>query len=513
MKTRPVVIGIAAGAALLLATAALKAREWQATWAAVQAYLYGYPLITADITREVMTGPGEWNLPGARRKPGYAPLNQFGHARSFPDPSFTDVVAPNADTLYSTAWLDLSREPMIVSTPDMGRRWLLMRLLDGWSTSFASLGTRVYGGAARHYAIVGPGWQGTLPEGVTRIDAATSMVWIITTTYTRDAADFPAVHALQDQYRITPLSAWGRPYAPPVASTRRDPAIDHGTPVVTQVARLGAQSYFDRLARLMAANPPYATDGPMVARLASIGVHPGKPFDLAAQDAATQRGVERGVALVKSLFETRSPGTQGPLERSHLEAWAFGKLLQAVNSRLLNMRDGWLIPLNLGQYDDRYALRAMVTLIGFGANGPKDAVYPTTSVDADGEALDGSRRYVLRFPKGALPPARDFWSLTMYDDRMFFVDNPIGRYAIGDRHALRANDDGSVDILVQQSSPGREWESNWLPAPKGRFKLMMRLYGPEPQVLENRWAPPKLLKHPDAAAHRPADPAAAARRV
>ena len=418
MKARRLFVGLGVAAALLLAAAAFKAREWQATWNTVQAYLYGYPLITADITREVMTAPGEWNLPGAPRKLGCAPVNQFGHARRFPDHRFNEVVAPNADTLYSTAWLDLNREPMVVSTPDMGQRWLLMRVLDGWSTSFASLGTRVYGSGARHYAIVGPSWKGTLPAGLTRIDAATASAWIIATTYTRDADDFAAVHAPQDQYRVTPLSAWGKPYTPPPAGAQRNPAFDHDTPVVTQVARLSPQAYFDRLARLMVANPPYAEDAPMLARLEAIGVRPGQAFDPAAQDAATQRGIERGVALVKNLFEARSPGTQGPLQRSRAETWAFDRLVALINNRMLNVKDGWLLPLNLGQYDQRYAQRALVTLIGFGANGPKDAVYPNTAVDADGEPLDGSRSYVLRFPKGALPPARDFWSLTMYDSRM-----------------------------------------------------------------------------------------------
>ena len=184
------------------------------------------------------------------------------------------------------------------------------------------------------------------------------------------------------------------------------------------MARLNPQAYFDRLARLMVANPPYAEDAPMLARLEAIGVRPGQAFDPAAQDAATQRGIERGVALVKNLFEASSPGTQGPLQRSRAETWAFDRLVALINNRMLNVKDGWLLPLNLGQYDQRYAQRALVTLIGFGANGPKDAVYPNTAVDADGEPLDGSRSYVLGFPKGALPPARDFWSLTMYDSRM-----------------------------------------------------------------------------------------------
>jgi hypothetical protein len=495
MKARRILVGVGIAAALLGAAIAFKAREWQATWTTVQAYLYGYPLITADITRQVMTGPGEWNLPGAKRKLGYAPINQFGHARSFPDHHFTEVVAPNADTLYSTAWLDLKREPMVISTPDMGNRWLLMRVLDGWSSAFASLGTRVYGGAARDYVIVGPGWKGTLPEGLTRIDAATASAWIIATTYTRDAADFAAVHALQDQYRVTPLSAWGKPDTPEAPGTQRNPAIDHDTPVVTQVARLDAQAYFGRLAQLMVDNPPYAEDAPMRAKLASIGVRPGQPFALAAQDAATQRGIERGIALVKGLFEARSPGTQGPLAQLRTEVWAFDKLVALINQRVLNIKDGWLLPLNLGQYEQRYAQRALVTLIGFGANGPKDAVYPSTAIDADGEPLHGSRSYVLRFPKGALPPARDFWSLTMYDDRMFFTENAIGRHAIGDRHALKTNADGSTDILIQHETPGPEAQSNWLPAPSGPFKLMLRLYGPEAQVLENRWSPPKVVKN------------------
>jgi hypothetical protein len=453
----------------------------------VKAYLYGYPLITADMTRRVMTAPGVHRM-------GAGPVNQFSHAAQFPDHHFRDVVAPNADTLYSIAWLDLSAEPMILHTPDMQRRWLLMEVLDGWSNAFASLGTRVYGYGARDYAIVGPRWQGTLPSGVTRVDCPTDLAWIIGRTYTAGTADYEAVHAVQRQYTLVPLSHFGTTYTPPPPDATPDPAVDVHTPVVTQVAQLDAARYFDRLAQLMADNPPAPADAPMVRTLARLGIVPGHPFDFAALNASDRRALDGAVWFVKGLFDARARGTQGDLGLTPFQESLFRGLTALGNKILMNVKNGWQIALNIGQYGTRYPLRAIVTLVGFGANVPADAVYPMTTVDSDGNRLNGASAYLLHFGRDALPPADVFWSLTMYDEQSFLVDNPIGRYTLGDRDRLQFNPDGTLDIRVQADSPGKELEANWLPAPRGNFKLVMRLYGPRPEVLEGRWAPPAVKR-------------------
>lgn len=473
-----------------------KASELKAFGNGVQAYMYGYPLVTAELTRRTVTAPGPWYAEGAKRRLGWAPMNQFAHYGRFPDDQTTEVVAPNSDTLYSTAWIDVSKEPLILHTPEMGQRWLLMRVLDGWSNSFASLGTRLHGHEAKDYAIVGPGWQGTLPDEVIKVQSATNLNWIIGTTYTKDETDFAAVHALQAQYKLTPLSEYGKPYTAAAGSTLAEAGFDPFVPVVQQVSRLSTQQYFDQLAALMSANPATAADAPMLEKLAGLGIVPGLHFDFSKLSEAQQRGLDNAVWFVKGIFEARAQGTQGELQQSDWQKSFFQGLVGLTNRLLLNTKNTWQIQLNLGRYGTNYPLRALVTLLGYGANGPDDAIYPLTTVDANEQALNGAQRYVLHFNKNELPPARDFWSATMYDMRGFFVANPLKRYAIGDRHPLSYNQDGSLDLWLQHADPGAGKTPNWLPAPEGDFKIMLRLYGPGPAVRNGSWVPPRILRLP-----------------
>ena len=243
---------------ILIAAAAIvlawKGPQWLAFEKGVRAYLYAYPLVIADMTERLMTAPSAI----AAQKPGAAPVNRLAHMRDYPDKDFTAVVIPNADTLYSVAWLDLSGEPVLLHTPDMQGRWVLFGVLDAWSNAFAALGTRNYGSAERTYALVGPGWTGTLPDGVVRIDSPTKTAWLIGRTYTAGRKDFEAVHRVQDQYSLAPLSQFGKPDAAPSLVGTADPTLDIETPAVEQVAALGAAEYFGRLAQLMKDNPPGA---------------------------------------------------------------------------------------------------------------------------------------------------------------------------------------------------------------------------------------------------------------
>jgi hypothetical protein len=471
---------------VLVLIVAFKGPQWLAFERGVKAYLFAYPLITADVTRSVMTSPM------AKGRVGAAPINQLAHARRFPDAHFTEVVAPNADTLYSIAWLDLSAGPMLLSTPDMKGRWVLLEILDAWSNAFASLGTRNYGGNEMTYALVGPDWHGTLPAGVTRIDSPTNLAWLIGRTYTAGAADFAAVNVVQDQYTLKPLSQLSETVI--TQEVTSNVPVDVKTPVVTQVATLSTAEYFGRLADLMTMNPPSSNDAAMMATLKSMGIVPGQKFDIEAMSPAQRQGTEDAVWFVKAFFETRSKGTQGTLDISQLQHSFFDGLSFVLNKCVLNVKNTWLIPLNIGVYGNNYPLRALITLVGYGANVPADAVYPMTSIDADGQKLDGANRYRLHFDQPHIPPVNAFWSITMYNDKGFFIDNPINRYAIGDRDQLKFNPDGSLDILIQSASPGADLDSNWLPAPPHNFKLIMRLYEPKPDVLNGNWVPPAIAR-------------------
>jgi hypothetical protein len=416
-------------------------------------YIYGYPLVLMDATR-------------ARSA---APLNQFAHQPAFPDDTFRDVVSPNVDTLYSSAWLDLSHGPIVLAVPDLGPRYYMMQVLDAWTNVFASRGTRTTGNGEAAFAIMGPGWRGEVPSNVDRIKAPTNMVWIIGRTYTAGMRDYDAVHAVQRQYRLVPLRAWSKTSEPPPRAPAPAAVDDDSSPVV-EVEKLTAQSFLDRLARLMAANPPVPNDEPLIGRLRRLGIAPGEPFELARLPASVADAIEGGVAAA----------------RARLRGARLASLGKAVN--------GWRIALDLGRYGTRYEQRAIVARAGLGANLADDAVYPATDVDAAGQPLSGQHRYRLRFPPGELPPAEAFWSVTIYDDDHHLAANPIGRYALGDRDATRTAPDGTLDILIQHDDPGPERRANWLPAPAGAFNLIMRVYHPKPAVLAGGWAPPPVTR-------------------
>jgi len=452
-------LAVAVAAAPAAAAEALS--EQEAFDLATEAYVYGYPLVTMETTRRVMTNTAE-------PKGTHAPMGRFVRMRAYPDASFRDVTAPNADTLYSTAWLDLGKEPYVLSLPDMGDRYFLMPMLSGWTDVFAVPGKRTTGTGAQTYAITGPGWKGTLPEGVKQIKAPTDMVWILGRTYcTGTPEDYAATHAVMDEYRLTPLSEYGKQYTPPPGKV--DPNVDMKTAVREQVHAMDAAAYFGLLAELMKDNPPAEADAPMVATLAKIGVVPGKPFD--------------GSKLPKSVAARVPKAAQERIMGHFKEAG------EDIN--------GWTFATKTGLYGTEYLQRAFITAVGLGANRPQDAVYPTTQVDVDGSPLDGANDYVLHFPKGQTPPADAFWSITMYDAGYFFVENPLDKYTVSPRNDLKYNADGSLDIHIRHESPGKDQEANWLPAPEGKFILMMRLYWPSespPSIIDGTWKPPGVNK-------------------
>ena len=427
----------------------------------VEAYVYGYPLVLMDVTRETMTAT-------TKAIDGKAPANQFVHLRSFPDYTFTEVVSPNADTLYSTAWLDLKSEPVILSVPPLGERYYLMPMLDGWTDVFSSPGTRTTGGGKGDFAITGPGWSGKLPAGVREIKAPTNMVWLIGRTQTNGKADYETVHAIQNQYRLTPLSSWGKNFAPPT-HVAIGAGADTETPPAERVANMDTAAFFSRLNALMRDNPPATADAFALDRFTSIGVAPGAAFDM------------------KRLHPSVAKGMEGAARAGHAAIAAAANKARGPNV------NGWEVPpSNIGDYGTNYTLRAVVALVGLGANLQEDAIYPHATVDAQGQPLNGANNYIVHFRKGELPPVRAFWSLTMYNSKQTFVDNPIGRYAIGDRDPLKFNADGSLTIYIQRESPGKNKESNWLPAPADSFNICTRLYWPKEEVLYGVWKMPPV---------------------
>ena len=466
LRHHGVVLFLAVMAMLLDAPAPSQAApsETEARNLGVEAYVYGYPLITMEMTRRVVTNV-------AAPTGAHAPMGQLANLREYPNASFRDVTAPNADTLYSSAFLDLSNGPYVLSLPDEAGRYYLMPMLSGWTDVFQVPGKRTTGTKPQTYAITGPGWKGTLPAGVKQLKSPTAMVWLLGRTYcTGTPEDYRAVHALQDQYKLVPLSAYGKPYTPPAGKV--DPSIDTKTPVRDQVNRMPAAEYFGLLATLMKDNPPAKADAPMVAKMKRLGIEPGKAFDAAKLDPAVAKGLEDvpKLGFEKIMAHFKKAGTD---------------------------KNGWIFTTRAGTYGTDYLQRALITAIGLGANRPEDAVYPTSELGTDGKPYDGAMTYKLTFPRGQTPPANAFWSLTMYNGDYFFVDNPLNRYTLSSRSALKANADGSTDLYIQKDSPGPDKESNWLPAPPGRFILMLRLYWPReknPSILDGTWVPPAVRR-------------------
>ena len=426
---------------------------------ATSAYIYAYPLILMELTRRIAT-----NVTDIRQF-SKSPMNQFGHLPAFPDATFTDVVRVNVDTLYSLVWFDVSQEPLLIGVPDSGGRFYLLEMCDMWTDVFDSPGKRTTGTSAQVLAIAGPRWQGQLPAGATPIHSPTAIGWIIGRTQTNGKADYEAVHQFQAGMVATPLSQWGKPYQPPAG--RINPDWDMKTTPTEQVEKLSPAAYFSLFAELTALNPPHANDYPILHQMRRIGIEPGKPF----------------------AFDRASPEIQRALTEAGPAA------LNAIKARMAKAgvaSAGWRTNLTaVGTYGADYLSRAGVAYLGLGANTIEDAVYPTAFTDADGKPFSSDSRYILHFNKDQIPPVRAFWSLTMYNENQFLAANPIDRFAIGDRDKLAFNPDGSLDLYIQRESPGKDKESNWLPAPaSGAFTMNMRLYWPKAEVRDGSWAPP-----------------------
>jgi hypothetical protein len=365
---------------------------------AAEAYLYFYPLVTMDVTRKqlINSDPKTAGIGG--------PPNTFDNIQAYPTADMKAVVRPNFDTLYSSAWLDLTREPMVVSVPDTGGRYYLLPMLDMWSDVFASPGWRTTGTKAANFLVVPPGWNGNVLEGFTRIDAPTPHVWIIGRTKTDGPGDYAAVHEVQKGYKITPLSGWGKP---PVAVTQTiDPSVDVKTPPKTQVDTMAGDRFFPYAAELLKVNPPHITDQPIIARMKRIGLEQGKSFDISKVDATVRKALE-----------------DAPAQAQKLMAWKVPTLARVANNWSMNTD-------TMGVYGNYYLKRAIIAQFGLGANLPEDAIYPVNVGDESGKPLDGAKKYIMRFAKDALPPVEAFWSITLYDNDGFQVANPLNRFAV-----------------------------------------------------------------------------------
>ena len=460
--TLAAVVGVVLLAVLAApAEAQTKITEQEAHAIGVQAYLYFYSLVTMDLTRKQLTN--------VERPEGiHTPMNTFVSLAEYPSANMRVVVRPNFDTLYSSGFLDLTTEPMVVSAPNTDGRYYLLPMLDMWTDVFASPGWRTTGTQAGNFLITPPGWNGAVPSEMTRIDAPTPYVWIIGRTKTDGPQDYDAVHKVQAGYKITPLSGWGKPARPVLGKV--DPSVDMKTPPKIQVDTMPAGEFFAYAANLLKINPPHITDQPMIAQLKKIGVEPGKNFEMEKAEPAVRNALER------------VPG-----EAQQLMKWKVPTLSRVAN--------GWSMDTDtIGVYGNYYLKRAIITQWGLGVNLPEDAIYPNNLSDETGKPLDGGNKYTLHFDKNDQPPADAFWSVTLYDSEGYQVANSLNRFAVSSWMPFKYNADGSLDLYFQNESPGADKEANWLPAPKGAFNLLMRLYAPRSEALTGKRNPPPVTR-------------------
>jgi hypothetical protein len=446
--------------------------EEEARAIGVDAYVYLYSLVTMDVSRKQFTNiePG--------KEFGKGPMNMFVSVPEYPPASFKGVVRSNFDTLYSIAWLDLTKEPMIVLAPDTGGRYYLLPMLDMWTDVFASPGWRTTGTTAATYIVTPPGWRPDLrdrfidefklPKDTQRIEAPTPYVWIIGRTKTDGPPDYDAVHKIQAGYKVTALSEWGK--TPTPVQVKIDPTVDMKTPPKVQVDTMSAGKYFAYAAELLTVNPPHLTDEPILAQMRRIGFVPGQRFDIEKLPPAVRKGLEAVPEAAQKLMD-----------------WKMPTLARVANRWSMNTD-------TMGVYGNYYLKRAIVTQLGLGANLPEDAIYPLNLGDESGRPLDGANKYTIHFDKDAAPPVNAFWSITLYDSEGFQVGNSLNRFAVSSWMPFKYNADGSLDLYFQNESPGKDKEGNWLPAPKGAFNLTMRLYAPKSEALTGKWNPPPITR-------------------
>jgi hypothetical protein len=425
-------------------------REEYAYTIGVQAYIYGYPLVEMYRVRYARV------FDPVNKNP--AQLNQFFHLRNLIDHTARTVVGPNNDTLYSSAWLDLAKEPIVLDIPDTKGRYYVMHFMDFYTNQFAYVGKRATGTKPGSFAITGPGWKGTLPEGVKRIESPTNAVWILGRTLVDGKDDLPAVHALQDQYILSPLSSWGKKEKPKPPAPPALPAYDLAEPL----------KFFELLNVALRENPPPAREAALMSLFGQIGLGPEKMFKVSELDPPTAKGLRRAIEQGQQIVASTK-----------------------LRGKPIN---GWAPPqAHHGKFGGDYLYRASVAKFALAALTPDEAYNFIFGLE-DSQPLNGTRKHMLRFEKGQMPPVDAFWSVTMYEaPDGFLVDNPIQRYSIGDRtKGLRYGEDGSLELYLQHESPGKDKESNWLPAPKGNFALALRCYLPRKAITDGTWKPPPV---------------------
>jgi hypothetical protein len=429
---------------------------------AKEAYIYGFPMVDSYRVQYAYFVDS--------KNPEYkAPWNHLVNTPRVYTPADRAFPSPNSDTPYSWLGMDLRTEPMVITVPPIEKdRYFTVQLIDGYTYIIDYIGSRTTGNDGGSYLIAGPGWKGKTPASVKKVFRSdTDLAWGVFRTQLFNTADLDNVKKVQAGYKAEPLSAFlGQP-APPAASTNfvEPPTADE---------EKTSLEFFNTLNFVLQFGPTIPSETELMARFAKIGIGAGKTFDAS----------------------TLSPEMKTTIEQGMADAWADLANLQKteINTGKVTMGDVFGTRAFL---KNNYLYRMAGAVLGIGGNAKQEAMYPVYSVDATGQKLDGANNYTVHFGPGQLPPVNAFWSLTMYElPGSFLVANPINRYLINSPMLpqLVKDGDGGLALYVQNESPGKDREPNWLPAPKGPFIAFMRLYWPKDAALDGTWKAPTMTK-------------------
>jgi hypothetical protein len=430
---------------------------------AKEAYIYGFPMVDSyriQYTYFVDRDAAEFK----------APWNQIRNIPRVYTPEDRAVQTPNSDTPYSMLGMDLRTEPMVLTVPAIDKeRYYSIQLVDAYTHNFDYIGSRATGNDGGTFLIAGPGWKGETPKGVTKvIRSETELMFAAYRTQLFNPGDLENVKKVQSGYKAEPLSAFlGQP-APPAA-----PAIQFIKPLTPETQKTSPE-FFNILNFVLQFCPTHPSETELMARFARIGVGAGKTFDAGKLSPEIRTAIEQGMA----------------------DAWVdLANLMKRIDAKEVTSGDMF----GTREYlKNNYLYRMAAAVLGIFGNSKSEAMYPIYAVDSDGQKLDATaHRYTLRFAPGQFPPVNAFWSLTMYDlPASLLVANPLNRYLLNSTmlSQFKRDKDGGVTLIIQNQSPGKDRQANWLPAPKGPFFMAMRLYWPKDEALEGKWTPPALMR-------------------
>jgi hypothetical protein len=437
---------------------------------AEEAYIYGFPMVVNYKTMYFYAVLPE----SPEYKGGFNNLKS--EARVY-TPADKAVVTPNSDTPYGMGWFDLRTEPFVIHVPEMEpERFYQVQLVDLFTHNYAYISTMATGNQSGKYLLTGPGWEGDVPADIRAvIPCETGLIFMVVRTQLFNPGDLDRVQEIQQGYKLEPLSAYAGKEAPPAA-----PEIDFPAWVEGSQFDARAFNYIDFMMGLTERHPSEAA---MFERFSQIGLGTGEGFDIDKVSPETREALEAGVKDGFAAMEV-----------------VIGKLITDPLSSAKSFGTRKFLTQSAKNFglDEYWLLRMAGAHLGLYGNSGAEAVYPTYQTDADGEPLNAAEnKYALTFPKGKFPPVKAFWSLTMYDGKtQLLVDNPLDRYLLNSpmMEQFTLNEDGSLTLHIQRDHPGAAQESNWLPAPDGPFYMVLRLYGPEEQVLAGQWQHPPVHK-------------------